>query len=758
MNLEQLLSTLKSSSEFTDNVTHWEYLPPREPVFTEFPGHLDARITDALRKKGILALYSHQATAIDMLRQGKHIVVETPTASGKTLCYNIPVLQQFLDNQTARALYLFPTKALSQDQVAELYDFVEIMDIPLCTYTYDGDTPPDARRAIRKAGHVVVTNPDMLHTGILPHHTKWVNLFENLRFVVIDEVHHYRGVFGSHLANVLRRLQRITRFYGSNPLFICCSATIANPGELAERITGREMTLVDDNGAPSGAKHFIFYNPPVVNRQLGIRRSVVSETRRIASRFVKNGIQTIIFARSRLRVEILATYLREAMAGLRKPASLIRGYRGGYLPNERRQIERGLRNKSILGVVATNALELGIDIGQLEVSIISGYPGSISSTWQQAGRAGRRSNISAVVLISSSSPLDQYLITHPDYFLQQSPETGTVDPQNLIILCSHLKCSVFELPFEEGDDFGTDAAEDILDYLTRERIVHKAGTKWYWASESYPAEQISLRSASPENFVILDSKDRTQVIGEVDFHSAPMFIYRDAIYLHQDRQYQIEELDWDGKKAYAKEVKVDYYTDAETSTDIKVLDVFEQEPFSFGKRSHGEVGVTTLTPMYKKVKFHTHENVGRGEIDLPEQEIHTTSFWLEFDEDFLNRIQRRLGNTSEGLRALANVLANVVPLFVMSDPRDIRVIPMIRSPHHELATIYIYDNYPGGVGFSQKIYHMPGELLNVALELLRRCPCQSGCPSCSGPPVDAGGTGKLTAIAILKEFLARLVR
>jgi DEAD/DEAH box helicase domain-containing protein len=516
------------------------------------------------------------------------------------------------------------------------------------------------------------------------------------------------------------------------------------------------MDLVQNNGAPSGGKHFIFYNPPIINKQLGIRRSVVSETQRIASRFVKNTIQTIVFARSRLRVEILATYLREAMAGLKKPAAMIRGYRGGYLPNERREIERGLRNRSILGVVTTNALELGIDIGQLEVSIISGYPGSISSTWQQAGRAGRRSNISAVILVASSSPLDQYLISHPDYFFEQSPEVGTVDPQNLIILTSHLKCSVFELPFTEGEDFGTDAAEAILDYLAGERVVHKAGNKWYWSSDSYPAETISLRSASPENFVILNSKNRTQVIGEVDYHSAPMFIYKDAIYLHQDKQYQVEELDWDGKKAYAKEIKVDYYTDAETSTDIKVLDVFEEEPLSLGVKSHGEVSVTTLTPMYKKVKFHTHENVGRGEINLPEQEIHTTSFWLSFNQDFLDNIEKRAGDPGEGLRALANVLNNVVPLFVMSDPRDIRVVHMIRSPFHELATIYIYDNYPGGVGFSQKIYMMPDELLRVSLELLEKCPCIAGCPSCSGPPLETGTKGKSTAIQIVKEFLTRL--
>jgi DEAD/DEAH box helicase domain-containing protein len=756
MNLTQLLHRLKTSPEFVGNVTHWEFLAPKKAELREFPDYFDPRLKGALKKKSIFSLYSHQHTAMELLHRGKHIVVETPTASGKTLCYNLPVLQSYLEDPDTRALYLFPTKALSQDQVAELYELVEIIDIPLCTYTYDGDTPPVTRRAIRNAGHIVVTNPDMLHTGILPHHTQWVRLFENLKYVVIDEIHHYRGVFGSHLANVLRRLQRITRFYGSNPLFICCSATIANPKELAEWITGKPVELVDNNGAPHEGKHFIFYNPPVVNRQLGIRRSLTSETQKIAAHFVKNDIQTIVFARSRLRVEILATYLREAMATQKKPASLIRGYRGGYLPRERREIEKGLRHKSIIGVVATNALELGIDIGQLEVSVVSGYPGSISSTWQQAGRAGRRSNISAAILIASSAPLDQYLISHPEYFFQQSPEVGIIDPQNLVILTSHLKCSVFELPFSEGEDFGTDAAEAILDYLAREKLVHKAGGKWYWASEAYPAESISLRSASPENFVILDSRDRTRVIGEVDYHSAPMMIYRDAIYLHQDRQYQIEELDWEGKKAYAKEVKVDYYTDAETSTDIRVLDVFEEEPFSRGKRSHGEVSVTTVTLMYKKVKFHTHENVGRGEIHLPQQEIHTTSFWLEFDTDFLESIETQGGKSSDGLKALAHVLSNVVPLFIMSDPKDIRVVPMIRSPFHEHSTIYVYDNYPGGVGFSEKVFHMAEDLLKMALQLLKKCPCTSGCPSCSGATLETGSRGKSTAILLAGEFLSRL--
>lgn len=755
MNLLQILDELKQDKYLQSCISHWEVVPPREAIYSEFPAGMNPRIKSVLEKRGIRKLYSHQATAIENILAGKNVVTVTPTASGKTLCYNLPVVNAVLEKPESRALYLFPTKALSQDQVAELHEIVTDLDADIKTYTFDGDTPRSARAAIRTAGHIVVTNPDMLHSGILPHHTRWIKLFENLKFVVIDEIHHYRGIFGSHLGNVIRRLKRICTFYGSDPQFVCCSATIANPTELTRKIIEDEVVLVDNNGAPSGEKHFILYNPPVINKELGIRKSYINETRRLAERFLSNDVQTIVFARSRLRVEILLTYLTEAMRKIKKRSDSIRGYRGGYLPLQRREIERGLREGTIRGVVSTNALELGIDIGQLDVSVMAGYPGNIASTWQQAGRAGRRTDVSVAVLVANSSPLDQFIIHHPDYFFSQSPESGIVDPNNLSILVSHVKCAAFELPFADGETFGVEATEKILAHLEGERILHHVEGKWHWTSEVYPAEQVSLRSASTDNFVILDSTDRNKIIGEMDYFSAPIFLHKDAIYLHGADQYQIEELDWDGKKAYAKEVEVDYYTDTITKTDLKVLEVTQRQEEPAGNRAHGEVSVTTLATMFKKIKFRTHENVGFGKINLPELEMHTTSFWFEFPPG----VGSRLGFSGEelggSLRALANMLRNVAPLWVMCDPKDIRTFPEVKSPFTDRPTVYVYDNYPGGVGFSQKLFHLSNDVWKACGEMIRSCECTDGCPSCVGPKMEVGERGKEGALKLVEWIIGR---
>jgi DEAD/DEAH box helicase domain-containing protein len=466
MTLEQILDRLKADPEVRDNIAHWKTIPPRAPKYAEFPPGIDRRLVATLNQRGITKLYSHQAEAITSIMQGNDVVVVTPTASGKTLCYNLPVLNTMLKDPNARALYLFPTKALSQDQLAELYNLIQKLDVDIKTYTFDGDTPQTARRAIRSAGHIVVTNPDMLHAGILPHHTKWIKLFENLKYVVIDETHHYRGVFGSHLANVIRRLKRICAFYGSHPQFICCSATIANPAELASKIVGRPASAIDNNGAPSGERHFIIYNPPVVNKQLGIRKSSLNESAHLAAMFLRERVQTIVFAHYRLYVEVLLTYLQRELKGDFGQGINIAGYRGGYLPNERRRIEQGLRNGSITGVVSTNALELGIDVGSLDVSIIVGYPGTIASLWQQAGRAGRRSGVSLTILIANSTAINQFLCAEPKYIFDRSPESGVIDPENLIIKTSHLKCAAFELPFDMDEYQNDQNAGKILDYLT----------------------------------------------------------------------------------------------------------------------------------------------------------------------------------------------------------------------------------------------------------------------------------------------------
>ena len=752
MNIDQLVDQIRHNPAVMKNVTGWKEIPPREATYGPFPRGLQPELLDVLKKRDIHQLYSHQSRAIDLVLQGKNVVVVTPTASGKTLCYNLPVVNEILRNDDTRALYLFPTKALSQDQVSELHGMLDMLDHPIKTYTYDGDTPVGARKAIRQAGHIVVTNPDMLHTGIMPHHTKWVKLFENLKYVVIDEIHSYRGVFGSHMANVLRRLNRICHFYGSHPQYICCSATIANPKELTERIIGQEAELVEENGAPSGRKHLIFYNPPVVNRQLGIRRSSLLETRNLAADFLKNGIQTIIFTRSRLSVEVLVTYLKKLVRDKPGSSSRIRGYRSGYLAKERREIEQGLRAGRILGVVSTNALELGIDIGRLQVCIMCGYPGTIASSWQQAGRAGRRSDTSVALMVASGNPLDQYIIRHPEFFLESSPEHGLINPDNLYILMSHIKCAAFELPFEDGETFGTDTLDPILAYLEEEKVLHHVGGRWHWVADQFPANAVSLRSAADENFVIIDiSKPKRRVIGEMDRFSAPQLLHEEAIYLHEGTQYQVEELDFEEKKAYVRKVDVDYYTDANLAVTLKVLDVFQSEEDGKTGRNYGDVMVTSLVTMFKKIKFDTHENLGWGPVRLPELELQTTAYWATWNE--IPAGIKSQDDLQNALMGIANVLGQIAPLYLMCDPGDIHVIYHVKSPFTKKPTIYIYDSCPGGIGFSKRLYEMHLELFRKAYEFLSGCGCENGCPACIGPAAEVTTDDKALALTILGGIL-----
>jgi DEAD/DEAH box helicase domain-containing protein len=755
MTLEQVLDFLRDDPVMKQNITHWQTINAKEAVYAEFPDRLDKRLIRTLADKSVNKPYTHQRDAISAVIEGSNVVVVTPTASGKTLCYNVPVIDGILKDPNARALYLFPTKALAQDQLSELEDLVNKLDVDIKTYTFDGDTPQTARRLIRSAGHIVVSNPDMLHAGILPHHTKWIKLFENLKYVVIDEVHQYRGVFGSHLANVVMRLKRICQFYGSDPQFICCSATIANPADLTRRIIGREVMLVDNDGAPSGEKHFLLYNPPVVNRQLGIRRSAVNEAARLAASLLRHRIQTIIFAHFRLYVEVLLTYLQRELKKDFGKGINIAGYRGGYLPNERRRIERGLRSGEITGVVSTNALELGVDIGSLDVSIIVGYPGSIASLWQQAGRAGRRSGVSLTILVANSSAINQFLCTEPKYIFDRTPEAGIIDPDNVIIHANHIKCAAFELPYTE-DEYAHDAGmTGILDYLAEANVLRKSSDKYHWSSEIYPAQEISLRSASPDNFVILNESDNASVIGEVDYFSAPIFLHPEAIYLHAARQYQVTKLDWDGKKAYVKEVEVDYYTDAETKTDLKVLQInLEEATIDDSRRSCGEVSVTSVTVMFKKIKFQTHENVGSGDLSLPELEMHTDAFWYSFPGDAAVKIGLEDSEFGGSLRGLANILGKIAPLWVMCDARDLRSISQVRAPFTERPTVYIYENIPGGVGLSEKLYTESDRLFEACADHVSHCPCPAGCPSCVGPPMEVGDSGKAGVLKLLEYMLA----
>jgi len=823
------------------HVTALRRLPALAAQYVPFPKPLDRRLTNALEARGIKQLYTHQADAIEHAINGRNVVVITPTASGKTLCYNAPVLNAVLQDPSSRALYLFPTKALAQDQLAELQTMCETIAIAsgdqIGVFTYDGDTPQDARRTIRARAHIVLSNPDMVHSGILPHHPRWAKLFENLRYVVIDELHAYRGVFGSHLCNVLRRLRRICRHYGSNPVFLCSSATIANPRELAERLTEQPFELVDRSGAPRGEKFFLFVNPPVVNHQLGIRRSYLSETRRIASEFLKRDLQLIVFAQSRLSTEILTTYLKDDFEGVpgtgREPGAAgsgdarIRGYRGGYLPNRRREIERGLREGTVRAVVSTNALELGIDIGALDVSVMAGYPGTIAATWQRAGRAGRRSGRSAAVMVASSAPLDQFVVRNPSYFFDASPERALIDPDNLHILVDHVKCAAFELPFTGTEQFGRDSStgprgamsnveghdvQEILAVLAEQGLVHPelrrsvldmredsasgssdrepasaaAGCpsggeieKWAWTNESYPADAVSLRSVSSDNFVVVDTTDEARVIGETDFTSGPATLHPKAIYIVEAKLYQVERLDFDGRKAFVREIDCDYYTDAITYTKVTPIDVFAEDrrperaaprdaglarvaaadavvarAFQASVRAHGEVHVVSRVVGFKKIKFYTNENVGSGDLDLPEQQMHTTSYWLTIPSTVMGLLPYASDDRRDGVVALSFAMRQVAQLLLMCDRHDVGI--SIDSMERDASAdrersprIFIYDNYPGGIGFSAALFDMHDDLLARTRRLIAECDCENGCPGCVGPVGNTGPLAKAAALGIL---------
>ena len=731
-------------------------IPGREGRYADLPEELAPGLRAALAGRGIERLYSHQREAWDHVRAGRHTVVVTPTASGKTLCYNLPVLQAALEEK-AKALYLFPTKALAQDQVAELTALNEAGALGVRAFTFDGDTPGDARKAVRTRGDIVVSNPDMLHQGVLPHHTKWAQFFEQLKYVVIDELHTYRGVFGSHMANLIRRLKRICRFYGADPVFIFCSATIANPGELAERLVEGEVAAITDSGAPTGDRHLLLWNPPPVNPELGIRASARSQSTRIARAAIRGGLKTILFARSRLMVEVLTKYLKDVFDRDPRKPNRIGAYRGGYLPDERRRTEKRLRGGDLDCVVATSALELGVDIGALDVCILNGYPGTIAGTWQRLGRAGRRLRPAAGVLIAGSEPLDQYIIRNPDFFLGSSPEHARIDPDQLLILVDHVRCAAFELPFQEGERFGRENLVEVLQYLEEEGVLHKESDRWHWTADSYPANSVSLRSVAEGNFVVIDTTEgKQEVIAEVDYTSVPMTLYEGAIYLIQARPYQVEKLDWEGRKAYVTRTRADYYTDAIDYTRLKVLERFE----GLGAASRGEVHLVRRVAGYKKIRYYTHENVGYGDVRLPDQEMHTTAVWWEADPDALAAAFPERSRALDGFLGAAYALHHVAALVTMAEPGDLgRAVGdaeatwfatagpngrgQMRGPDGEKMdpsgrdgfrpAAFLYDNYPGGVGLSAPLYDQRDEVLARARELVDACSCAHGCPACVGP-------------------------
>jgi DEAD/DEAH box helicase domain-containing protein len=786
--VHQVLDALAARDVHGEILTAVRHFPAREAQWAEFPAWVHGDLAAAYGGKGIHKLYSHQAAAAESAHAGKNIVIVTPTASGKTLCYNLPILNTILENPDSRALYLFPTKALAQDQLAELHDLNQRLENRIGVFTYDGDTPSDARKAIREKGHVVLTNPDMLHTGILPHHTRWTRLFENLRYIVIDELHTYRGVFGSHLCNVLRRLRRIARFYGCEPQFICSSATIANPGELGSRLIEADVEVLNANGAPAAEKTFVFYNPPVVNRALGIRRSYINESARVAQEFLKHDLQTMVFANSRLHTELLLTYLQQANPQPPGKPEAIRGYRGGYLPNERREIERGLRDARIRGVVATSALEVGIDVGSLDAVVMAGYPGTISGTWQRAGRAGRRSGSSCVVMVASSAPLDQFMVRNPDYFFGRTPEHAFIQPDNLEILINHLKCAAFELPIAPDERFGEVDTPELCARLSEAGFLHRAGEHYHWTNEAYPADTVSLRSVTSDNFVITDITGEPNVIGEVDFSSALTTVHEKAIYLHGGEQYHVEHLDFKERKAYVKRTDVDYYTDAIRYTQVRVLEIAANAQGLLNgaqhaaplqhSHSHGDVLVRSQVVGFKKIKFFTNENVGAGKLELPENEMHTTSYWITLERPLLESLPYSISERQSGMFGLLHALESVATLLLMCDRRDLGTAigerpPSPGSDYMEVAAVvptrleempgtkeffepnlYLFDAYPGGIGFSEPLFRAHELVVQKTRELIASCGCQQGCPSCVGPAGDLAPRAKEATLTILDRLCA----
>ncbi len=736
--IPQVIEDLRADAAFMECVTRWETIPSREGVYAPLPVDIDPRISSALAGKGITSLFTHQADAYATARSGRDVVVVTPTASGKTLCYNLAVMQTVLERPETRALYIFPTKALSQDQQSELNENIILGDAPVKVATYDGDTASSLRASARDSGQIIITNPDMLHVGILPNHTKWVKFFRNLEYIVVDELHMYRGVFGSHLTNLFRRLKRIAAFYGASPTFVCCSATIGNPQELAERVLERRVELIDRNGAPSGEKHIVLYNPPLVDRVQGIRAGVVNESQKLALRFLTAGVKTIVFARSRVRTELIASYINRSLANVYTDNARItvESYRGGYLPNERRAIEKGLRDGTIHGVVSTNALELGIDIGGLDAAVLAGFPGSISSAWQQAGRAGRRNAVSIAVAVASASPLDQFMATHPAYFFGRSPESGFVDPDNIYILTDHLKCAVFEIPFARDEGFPT-PVDGLLDVLEQEGTVRLSGDKYYWSDRGYPSEGVSLRTATSENIVIVDTtKGRHEVIGEMDRPSAKEMLFDNAVYIHRGNQFSVTKLDLENRLCLVEQSDANYYTDAIVKRDIQVLIEDETIRLSGVEVVVADILVRSNVAKFKKIRFHTHENIGYGDIALPEEEMHTRAAVFVFSPGTRSGVALESLRTEEigpVIARLGTVIKNVAPVFLLCDPGDIGVAERVRDPHFDRPCLYVYDAYPGGTGLAETFVQKIRDVTVSAYHLIRSCPCAEGCPSCVGP-------------------------
>jgi DEAD/DEAH box helicase domain-containing protein len=737
-------------------VDAWHHTEPRPASMMPFPEWLHGGLVDALHARGIRELYSHQRQAADLLHDGRHTVIATSTASGKSLAYHLPVLDALLRcGLDARALYLYPTKALARDQMADVEKLLAANgQQELTVAVYDGDTPPTVRQALRERGTLVLTNPHMLHQGILPNHTKWQGLFTGLRYVVVDELHTLSGIYGSHVANVLRRLSRICRHYGSDPVFCGASATIGNAGEHGRRLFEKPVHVVDRDGSPAGRKHYFFVNPKVVSAASGMRVPASEVARQLGGWLLQSELQTIFFARSRNQTEVLLKYLRDEASARQLDQQRVAGYRGGYLPNLRRSIEKGLREGAIRTVVSTNALELGVDIGSLDVCVLVGYPGTVSSTFQRAGRVGRRTQESAVVMVARSAAMDQFLVQQPGYLFDARRDVVSIDPNNPIILTNHVRCAAFELPFGEDEDFGqAEGTREILEFLAHDLgvLVHQAG-RFHYADRTYPAEGVSLTAADMDNVTIQDTETRS-ILAEIDRPSAITEVYEGAIYGHQGDTWLVERFDYDDRRAFVRLVDADYYTEADTETEVKVLQLDERADFPGYTAHRGEVHVSTLAKAFKKIKFYTRENVGTGEINLPPEEFDTEACALVLKPQLVQRLGLQKGGEASCLSGVGELLQGLVPLFLRVDPGDVRVLAEALQPHFEAPTLILYDRVPNGVGLAERRFRIHREILGAALRLAEKCACRSGCPSCVGPSSGLGARTKGVSINILRGLL-----
>ena len=831
MDINQTLEAWLKEKEFVDNVAFQQLTPARAAIFEPFPVTIQPAVQQALKQKGITALYSHQAEAIRLLESGENIVVSTGTSSGKSLCYSIPIINQQINQPGATSLLLFPTKALTNDQYnsfLELNNFLPEDSIKPAIY--DGDTPSSQRSAIRKSATILMTNPDMLHQGILPHHTNWARFFSKLRFVVIDEMHIYRGVFGSHFANLIRRLKRICAFYNAYPQFVLTSATIGNPEELAKNLIEQDVHLIDQDSSPKGPAHFLVYNPPFVDEKLGIRKSSIDYGVTFTQKLMKSNHQSLVFARTRRTVEMLLIYLRNRLPFQDRES--VKGYRSGYLKSERREIEQGLKSGKLKAVISTSALELGVDIGDLDAVILVGFPGTIATARQRIGRAGRKQQPSLGILIVTNEAMDQYLAAHPEYLVDRNPEQALIDPQNLVILLQHISCAAFELPFSNTESFGSMSAEELanfLDLLEKSGSLTRQGDDYFWLADRYPAAEVSLRSSTPDvvSLNVVGEGNQSKFIGQVDANAARWYVHKDAIYLHDAEMYEVLDLDLDQGVCLLKPSQSEYYTIPVIDTRIIDYKLTASVGYQNYSANYGNLDVEISINTFQKKRWTTNELLGIGQIDLPPQNLHTTGYWLGISPKLIDTLRankqwgsdpnlyspdwirlrqkilmrdsytcRACGKVFEpselqvhhiqpfrtfadktlanqasnlvtlcpschrkaessvmvrsGLAAAAYALRSIAPLLIMCDREDISLLSESRSVLNDAnPAILVYDNIPGGIGLSRKLYDLRNFWIERAIEVIDSCPCESGCPACVGPVGEPGYGGKKEASELL---------